>query len=242
VHGAIKAPGPSFAVKVGSPLVGTFNLAATSLPGRITVVALVLRPDGKFDLAQHVLRLPGRAYDEPVTSVPYGQMVRQLILGQRLFQSGELVEQADQPTTPLWELLHAKWTDPLLGSMALYGWLDAAGERPGPEARSMADETARNLLRYFGELPDARVAAARVLTDQRADLIAGLLADDAVPVLARSMRELAREAITGGAASARVVDWAQRVPLTAGWTCRFEPATSAALREVTHGSAVTVSG
>jgi uncharacterized caspase-like protein len=242
VHGAITAPGPSFAVKVGSPLIGTFNLAATSLPGRITVVALVLRPDGKFDLAQHVLRLPGREYAEPVTSVPYGQMVRQLILGQRLFQSGELVEQVDQPTTPLWELLHAKWTDPLLGSMALYGWLDAIGRRPGPEARSLADETARNLLRYFGELPDARVAAARMLAGQRAELIEGLLADDAVPVLARSMRELANEASARGAGSARVVEWARRVPLTAGWTCRFEPATSAALREVTHGSAVSVSG
>jgi hypothetical protein len=222
--------------------VGTFTLASTSLTRRISVVALILQPDGKLDIAQHVLRLPGRPYDEPVESVPYGLMVRQLILGQRLFQSGELVAKADGPTTQLWELLHAKWTDPLLGCMALYGWLDAAREQPGREADSMARETAQNLLRYFGELPDARVAAAHALTDQRDELIDQLLGDDAVPVLARSMRELANEAIARGADSALVVDWARRVPLTASWTCRFEPATSAALREVTDGSAVTVSG
>jgi hypothetical protein len=244
VHGAVHAPGTSFMVRIDSPLVGTIHLASTSLPGRITVVEEILRPDGKFDVAQHVLRLPGRDYDEPVTMVPYGSMVRQLTLGQRLFQSGELVDQADRAEvgSPLWELLHAKWTDPLLGCMALYGWLDASGERPGAEALHMADRTAKNLLRYFGELPDARVAAARVLTGRRRELIEGLLADDAVPVLARSVRELASEAIASGAHSLRVVDWARRVPLTAGWTCRFEPATSEIRREATHGSAVTVSG
>ena len=239
-HGAVIAPGPSFFVNIASPLVGRFECAVASLPGRVSVLTLILRPDGRLDSAQHILRLPGKHYDEPVEHVPYGVMVRQLTLGQRLYESGELVERAGKGYTPLMELLYAKWTDPLLGCMAYYAWADAIAGTGPSEARSMADQTAQNLLRYFGELPDARVAAALALPDQRDTLIDGLLTENAVPVLARSCRELASEAVARGKDGADVVGWATRIPLTDPWTRRFQPATSGTNEEVTGGPAVAV--
>jgi hypothetical protein len=91
-----------------------------------------------------------------------------LILGQRLYESNELVERgvesaSEPPLQVLDELLKAKWTDPVLGCMAYYAWDDAMRRRlPAAEgaAPTYSKATARNLLAYFGDLPDARVIGA----------------------------------------------------------------------------------
>jgi hypothetical protein len=223
--GFTTAPAASFTVTVSSPHFGVIELAAASIPGRITVVAVTLSPDGMLGLSQNILRIPGRSYREPLSDVPYGRMLRELQLGQKLYESGELVSTgAAVSGGELWELLHAKWTDPVLGCMAYYAWTDAM--RLGlPQAQHDAlfitRRTASNLQEFFPSLPDALVIGGLDDLDQAEASYWQLLELDQVPVLARSARELARFARDVGLSDRRVVRWADRLnpgtPWTAAW-------------------------
>jgi hypothetical protein len=224
--GYATAPADSFTVTVSAPHFGRIELAAASIRGRVTVVTVTLSADGVLDLRQNLLRVPGRVYPEPVPDVPYGRMLRELQLGQRLYGSGELVSTGDAVDTgTLRELLHAKWTDPVLGCMAYYAWTDAV--RLGlPEgegvARSATGNTARNLRRYFPALADTLVIAGLDQPDQADASYRQLLAADHVPILARSARELARFAREAGLPDRRVVRWVDRLGPGAAWTAAWE--------------------
>jgi hypothetical protein len=237
-----EAPGSSFLLSVGSPQAGRFTFAAASLPNRVTVVSLVLRADGSFNLSQNLLRIPGRQYpDEPVHYIGYPRMVRELQIGQELFKTGELVSselsgRGDQPYNAaigqrevLRDLLYAKWTDPILSSMALHSWLAIEGE-PVDFAQSapyLIAQSARNLRHYFGELPDTQIAFALVNPEQedglRERIFAELVAAGAVPVLAEHARLLARIAEQSDRAEAPVHRLAQLLAREQPWSLTLHP-------------------
>jgi hypothetical protein len=236
--GVATAPAGSFTVTLSAPHFGRIELAAASIPGRVTVVTVLLSADGTLNLRQNLLRFPGRRYLEPVPDVPYGRMLHDLQVGQRLYESGELVSAGDLADTgTLRELLHAKWTDPVLGCMAYHAWTDAArlGQLDRREALALARRTAMNLSRHFPELPDAMVVQALDDPERAPSTYGRLLTFDQVPILARSARELARAAREAGQADRRVVRWADRLSPQTPWTAAWElPAAS--LPDLTPGA------
>lgn len=220
-HGTAAAPTGSFMVRVTSPVLGELELVAAGLPNRVTVVGLAFTPDGRLDVVQHVLRVPGRYYaEEP--GIGYSEMLRTLVLGQRLYESDELISHGAVPNAQLLrDLLFAKWTDPVLGCMAYYAWTDAVN-RGLPEAQGVAptntEITARNLLSYFPQLADAQVIAAHAgLSGTPAAAVPGTDGPQ-VPVLGRSLREAVRR----WPWSAELTRWSSRVtpgsPWTLAWT------------------------
>jgi hypothetical protein len=232
------APAASFTVTVSAPHFGRIELAAASIAGRVTVVTVTLSPDGGLALSQNLLRIPGRAYPEPVPSMPYGRMLRELQLGQKLYENGELVAAGDRVDAgELRELLHAKWTDPVLGCMAYYAWADAVRlgvpERQGV-ALSNTGLTAYNLQEFFPELPDALVIAGLERPAEADALYRRLLALDRVPILARSARELARFARDAGQPDQPVARWADRLEPRTAWTAAWD-LTGAALLDHSPG-------
>jgi hypothetical protein len=225
-HGTMPAPGRSFLIRFSSPVIGTIEMAAASLPDRITVVGLVLSPDGGIEAVQHLLRVPGRLYlGELEPDISYGRTIRQLVLGQRLYESNELILRGAVPNAQtLRNLLFAKWTDPILGCMAYYAWNDA-DERGLPEAQGVAPSntyiTAQNLLNYFPDLPDARIIAA--IEGQRKQqyipnappTLTAALAEGELPVLARSLREVTADR---SLEQAGLDLWASQVAPDSPWT------------------------
>ena len=229
-HGSVPAPGRSFTVRVRSPWLGQIELAGASLPDRVTVIGFAANPDGSLDTVQHLLRVPGREYPEPEPNIPYGRFLRELVLGQRLYESNELVERGAVPESQaqvMRDLLFAKWTDPVLGCMAYYAWNDAM-RRGLPAAQGVAptntEITARNLLRYFGDLPDARVIGALAGLPE-AQALAQALQPGEVPVLARSLREAAH---AGGSAAEQLQRWAAQVAPESPWTLVWQATPAAA--------------
>ncbi|MEO5818830.1 MAG: caspase family protein [Gemmatimonadaceae bacterium] len=168
----LEAPADSFRVDLQSEEFGTASIATASVDGRVTVVTLNLHPDGRLDVTQSMLRLPGVDYpNEYVSDASPGRIVRDLMLGQQLYRSNELL------TAPrvrgrndlLTELLYAKWTDPMVTTMALLAEHRRRQESPsgrvgGNEEGRLQDwevaEALRNLVHFFSSVPDVRVVDA----------------------------------------------------------------------------------
>lgn len=219
--GLAPAPRGSFQVEIESPDFGRLLVPCAGLPKRATVVSMRVHPDGSLDLAQNILPLPGVPTDMPVPQPTYGRMLRDLQLGQKLFQSGQLAEYADRgPFDNLGELFYAKWTDPILSCMAYFAWQQAiAAHQPGaPAGAGLLRDMAYNLREYFGDLPDSRVIyAAEYQEPSQLDF---LLGRKEVPVLASSARALARYAQQIGRETASIVSIAHNAgigPWAASW-------------------------
>jgi uncharacterized caspase-like protein len=207
-----QAPLRPFVVAIESLHLGSVRVAAASLPRRATVIAIAVRPDGGFDLSQNLLRLPGLQYDEPVPNVPYDRMLREVQLGQKLYQSNELANRG-----LLTELFYGKWTDPILSCMAYFSSLDV-GERGVQLADDwMLDLVADNLAHFFPDLPDAQVVQALQRRERLDDLLSRLLASGDLPVLARSAQELAARARELGYPDAPVVSASRRALTGQPW-------------------------
>jgi hypothetical protein len=214
--GVIEAPAHTFTIHVHSPYVGGVTLATASLHRRVTVIALTFRPDGSFDLSQNLLRIPGLDYDELVTNISYGRMLRDLQLGQRLYESSELVERSGGSQL-LTDLLYAKWTDPILSCMAAFAWSDG-----GLPSGDLLATTARNLRRYFGDLPDTRIVQALAFAAEREQTLSDMLNTGELPVLARSAAELARYAQERGRDNHPVVALSRRVMPGQPWLMSWQ--------------------
>ena len=213
-------PEVSFSVNLAAPQFGRIDVAGASLPGRVTAVTAILRPDGVLDVAENILRIPGRPYPEPIPDIPYSRFVRELQLGRKLYESGELVQAGDVGPGLLGELLHAKWTDPLMGCMAYFAWRDAS---EGPDAAPWAiQEAVGNLQRYFPDLPDSRTIAGMENPSERDSIYRELLERQQVPVLARSARVLAGFAVEIGAMDATVIRWVDSLRPGATWTAAWD--------------------
>lgn len=219
----------TFSVTLNSPVIGTLTLPSAALPGRVTVLSVIVRSDGSFTISQNLLRLP-----EPIdstTGVPYGQLLRHLQLGQRLYASGELVTTTEASLAPpfgpdlLKELLYAKWTDPILGCMAYDAWSDAIARGDlMPDAALLRGETARNLITAFPELPDASVIAAVEWPAERPIRLGPLLDQDIVPLLAANVRRLAAFARATGRPDAAVCTWENGLSLATPWAANWRDA------------------
>ena len=224
--GLAPAPGSSFKLQFHSPHFGRITVFSAALDRRVTVVTLTLRPSGAFDVAQNLLRVPGIEYpEEPVTYVPYDRMLRDIQLGQRLYASGELAP--DDPVRTVMDLFYAKWTDPILSCMAYFAVRDA----PAPAAflpPDFVDGAAKNLRRFFGDLPDSRVVYGLAFEQDRDALFAELIRREELPVLARSGLELARWAAAKGQTEAEVAAVTPRVLLDQPWLLTWEVATTVA--------------
>lgn len=181
-HGLAAPPAKSFEIEIQSPHVGSLRLAAVALPRRATVVTLVLEPDGSSDLSQNILRLPGLSYREPVPNVTYERRLRDLQLGQKLYESGDLAEERGK-SSPLSALFDGTWIDPILSCMACFSVIDAAPTAGASrELRTMTD----NITTYFGALPDSRVVHGLVHPRSRDRVFGELLESSELPVLART--------------------------------------------------------
>jgi hypothetical protein len=230
----VRAPARSFLLRVESTYFGSIALAAASLEGRVTVVTLTVRPDGSFDISQNLLRVPGLKYREPVLHVPYGRMVRQLQLGQKLYASGELFEHS-RSAGELMELFYAKWTDPILSCMAYYSWIDAIAAGQVSKDTRLGGIVAHNLNKYFSDLADARIVFALERKPGGASMLSDLIAADELPVLARSAAELER--VTQGRTGGRLGSFAGRVvpgqPWLMSWSAGAAAATARQLTATT---------
>ena len=224
-----KAPESSFLLEFESPYLDTFRLAGASLPERATVITVTLRPDGSTEISQNLLRFPGIDYhDELVPHVSYGRMVRELQLGQKLYQSGELGTPDNPPPGAelIRNLLYGKWTDPILGCMAYFAWhrIHAGYKQPSgwPEiSESLLKHTAANLMHFFGTLADSRVLYGLANEDQRKQVFDDLLEQKEIPVLAEATRFLAQYAEGHGRTDAAVVDFSRRIPSNQIWSMNF---------------------
>jgi hypothetical protein len=220
--GLAPAPRGSFQVEIESPDFGRLLVPCAGLPKRATVVSVRVHPDGSLDLAQNILPLPGIPSDMPVPQPTYGRMLRDLQLGQKLFQGGQLAEYVSSgPYDSLTDLFYAKWTDPILSCMAYFALQPPiATDQPGASASTgVLREMAHNLREYFGDLPDSRVIYAAVYHEP--SQLDFLLERKEAPVLAASARALAAYAHKIGQETAPIVSVAHNAaigPWTASWT------------------------
>jgi len=185
-HVLTEAPANAFEIEIQSPILGSLRVAATAMRRRATVVTLLLLPDGSFELSQNLLRLPGLVYEEPAPPIGYERMLRDLQLGQKLYDSGELASQRN-PSSTLNGLFNGQWIDPILSCMAYYSSGGTTRQRTRPERmRVVAD----GLRRYFASVPDSRVIDGLAHPRSRDDVFRKLVASGELPVLARSARAL----------------------------------------------------
>lgn len=229
-----RAPGPAFSLLIESPHAGELGLVSAALPGRITVVCIVLAPDGSVRVSQSLLPDPAAG---PVpggaTLVGYGPMLRALQLAQRLYHAGELIShglasptgedpQVDITAGIVRDLVLGRWTDPVVSCMACHAWrreLDA--DRDAIDARHALTTITHDLAGYFGALPDARLAAALLSEDQRDALLTEMLDRNEVPILADGARLLGRYAEEHGRVDTAAADLARRIPHDQIWTLTF---------------------
>jgi hypothetical protein len=240
------APSGSFLITLRSEALGGFTLASAGLKNRATVVTAIFRPDGTVDVAQNLLRIPGMAY-APEESPPasYGRLLRTLQIGQALYRSGELFKSAlapggDETSRLLIEALHAKWVDPILGCMAYYAAKRAlaSGEDGAASwAPDILPGAARNLYRYFPELPDSYIVLASEFGHSEPGVRFDSIYEGSLPLLAESARQLARWAREDGRENAAIVRLARSIlpeqPWVRGPDLLSGP-TSAAAPEATY--------
>jgi len=204
-----------FRLAVNSPHTGNFELAGGTINRRATVITITLHPDGSVNISQALLRYPGRdeLYDDELNPhIPPGRANREIQLGQKLYQSGELFK--NPPHGLLEAVAYAKWTDPVLSCMGFYAWM----VNPKNLRESFVREIARNLNRFFGNLPDSRVIYGQVFDKERKQIYLDLISENHLPILAESARILARFAEENGNPNAAVVQAVRRIPAGEIWT------------------------
>lgn len=229
-----RAPGPAFSLLIESPHAGGFSLISAALPGWITVVCIVLAPDGSIRVSQNLLPDPA-AGPRPgaVVRGGYGPMVRALQLAQRLYRAGELIShglasptgedsQVEATAGIVRDLVRGHSTDPVVSCMACHAWWRELEAHPdASDARSVVTTITYKVADYFGVLPDARLAAALLFEDQRDALLTEMLDRNEVPILADGARLLGRYAEEHGRTETAVADLARRIPHDQIWTLTF---------------------
>ncbi|MFL5863976.1 MAG: caspase family protein [Solirubrobacteraceae bacterium] len=225
---AFEAPTPNFRLRLSSQLAGEMEIACATLKERITVVRVVLRPDGPPAIGQSLLRIPGRTYSwELAGDLPYARMVRDLQIGEELNAAGRLVPAAVGDEKAPWSealstlqlILYAKWTDPLLGCMGVFGWRAYV---PNWQERYEVRTAAENLVRFFGDLPDVQIIDALVHPERSFPVFETLLRDDVLPLLAESVLILGRHAEQTGMSHSAIAQMMRRLDRQQPWAIASE--------------------
>ena len=135
--GVAEPPSASFATSLSIPGFTTVHTATSSVYSFITVVTLIVRPDGDLELSHNLLPDPANSSlleELGWTGSSYPRIVRELQLGQLLFRSNELLEPAAfVQNDTLLRLFRAELFDPVLSAMCAHAVLSrwqATGEMP----------------------------------------------------------------------------------------------------------------
>ena len=128
------------------------------LPGRVTVFVVTRELDDAIEIHQYMplsgvhdpgaIELPEWKRRDPFFSQSYFAAMRRIEYMQRSFAKGRI-----SPLAPDIELLlYDKWNDPIAGCLGGY-----LAERLGTFDPNSIDVATRNLVMYFGELPDSHI-------------------------------------------------------------------------------------
>lgn len=162
---------------------------AVSLPGRVTAVTFLLDLKGTCTFSLNLLQYPAESDTDEAGhryASPFPARLRALQVAQSLFAADQLLA-APIGSWQFGELLWFKWIDPIVAVMAL---LEIRRRTPERITAYETQEASTNLARYFGDLPDSLIIRAIYSPIDRPRLLARLHDDDAVPVLAESLRQL----------------------------------------------------
>src|SRR5690606_26173519 len=171
----------------------------------------------------------------PGAAVPggYGPMLRALQLAQRLYHAGELIShglaspmgeepQVDATAGIVRDLVLGHRADPVVSCMACHAWWRVIDADPdASDARHALTAITHDVAGDFGALPDARLAAALLIQDERDALLMEMLDRNEVPILAEGTRLLGRYAEEHGRTETAAADLARRIPHDQIWTLTF---------------------
>jgi hypothetical protein len=148
------------------------NYAITCLPDRVTVLIIVAEDSGEIEVQQYMLpliHLESENFGIRRYLDDRGGNIRRVELAQRHYASGQSLKYEQ-----LVDLLYGKWLDPLLGCLGGYSLIRAGKKHEyighptpdlGPE--DLEQSAMRNMLKFFGQLPDSHVLAGLCQADER---------------------------------------------------------------------------
>jgi Caspase domain len=217
VTALVRIPWAGSTLTLRSAQAGAVELAVASVSGRTTSVGIVLRADGGIDVAQVIT---ATRVDRTTAAL----QARRFLLGQWLYQSGELARYglATEPEE-LRDVLTGEAVDPVLSAMAFYAWsselaADGTGGPPGnPDAARFREQVGRRLTDAFPSNIDAVVIAA-LLDGTRRIQVRSMAQHGLMPVLAASTRAAAKMLNDPGAPLSAV---AGQVAPDSLWTLRW---------------------
>jgi|GEM_PF-2178668 len=168
----IMEPGPVH-LEMRLPGLTATRYSLFALPNRVSVLIVVAGDKGDFEVQQYILPIQPRIrlqqsdfdyLDDPAN-------IRRIELAQRAYSRGRL-QQIDN--NAIEELLSGKRLDPLMGCLAGYvlhstGKIERYMGTPvqGASANEAEPSAMRNMLKFFGELPDSHVLAGLCESERR---------------------------------------------------------------------------
>jgi hypothetical protein len=179
-------------VELRLPRLAPTHYALVGLPDRVTVLVLVAEDGVGFEVQQYLIPLPRpvRPAEEVLLTDPAN--IRRLELAQRYYATGLEIPVDDN----LDGLLYGKWLDPLLGCVAGYSLIRqgmaaryVGQPNPGTGATTLEASAMRNMLKFFGDLPDSHVLAGLAEPKNRAEHYANALRHG-LPLFADGFRAL----------------------------------------------------
>ncbi|MFP2926457.1 trypsin-like peptidase domain-containing protein [Pyxidicoccus sp. 3LG] len=162
------APG-SWMVELRLPTLAPTRYAVSALPGRTSILVAVVEDSGEVEVQQYLAPVPGGTLPGQGLPTPGLGTLRHVELGQRYFSAGRPL-----PDHHVDELLEGKFLDPLLACIAGYSLVRTG--RPerysgrslqGAGPRDVEPSAMRNMLKFFGELPDSHILAALCEPERR---------------------------------------------------------------------------
>lgn len=155
------APG-GYALSLTLPGRPALTLPVHVLPGRVSLIVATRRPDDQIDLYQYMSLLPAAEHTidpdiiarsrDPFFGQARFAAIRRIEWMQRCANSGWITPTKPDIDILLWD----KWQDPIAGCLGGYLML----RMEGPAGLDVAT---RNLVKYFGALPDSHILRAAFL-------------------------------------------------------------------------------
>ena len=224
VGGAALLPLPNCTLAVRSALIGEIELTVAAARRMVTSVGIVLRADGGLDVAQLLTPLH-------LDEVAVARYARRSLLGQWLYESGELISHGQQAAPDqLGEIITGAAFDPVLSPMAYHALsrqlaADAANQLGS--IRLARDQVGYRIVSESPEQLDSALiendlafrAASWSPIGQGRDLARVLLSDGQLPLLAES---LALATAQFGQLPAQAADLARTVRPGSTWTLRWK--------------------
>jgi hypothetical protein len=197
--------GPEATLRVGARFWPALDIAVPRLPGFATAVALTLLPGGGWDVMVSCSKLPDGSGPDAAGVAP-ARVARALALAVRLGAAGLRALSQQE----LRQLASGTWRNPVLLAIAFYALRGGHGTGHGLGDPQLLYMIARTLVGHFRALPDSLVIGTfgEPLVDASQVLA---LPPTHQPVLADSVRALARLAQAAGQADHWAVARAQRL-------------------------------